>query len=63
MPEDEAKLKKPGLDPDARVVLGRQLRDYYERMRQIPVSDSLARLLTQFEKASAAGSEQPDAAG
>jgi hypothetical protein len=49
MPEDELKQRKPALDPNARVLLGRQLRDYYDRMRNTAVSDSLAQLLQQFE--------------
>jgi hypothetical protein len=40
---------KPVLDANARAVLGRQLRSYYDRLRQTTVSDSLARLLHQFE--------------
>ena len=49
MSEDELKQRKALLDPNARVILGRQLRDYYDRMRQTAVSDSLAQLLRQFE--------------
>jgi hypothetical protein len=40
---------KPGLDANARAHLGRQLRGYYDRLRQTTVSDSLAELLHQFE--------------
>jgi hypothetical protein len=40
---------KPGLDANARALLGRQLRGYYDRLRQTTVSDSLAELLHQFE--------------
>lgn len=40
---------KPGLDPNVRIILGRQLRNYYDRMRETNVSESLAQLLRQFE--------------
>lgn len=58
MPEDELKLKKPSLDPNARALLGRQLRDYYDRMRQMAVSESLATLLHQFEMGSMQDNER-----
>lgn len=58
MSEDELKLKKPALDPNARALLGRQLRDYYDRMRQMAVSDSLAQLLHQFEVGSMQDNER-----
>lgn len=64
MSEQELKTRKPALDPNARILLGRQLRDYYERMRQTTVSESLAELLRQFE-ISSAGDERsgPSQAG
>jgi hypothetical protein len=61
MPDDELKPKKVGLDPGTRALLGRQLRDYYDRMRQTTVSDSLAQLLQQVEIGTAQGGERPSA--
>jgi len=58
MPDNKSAPTRPTLDPGARVVLGHQLRDYYERMRQTTISDSLAQLLRQFETAAAPEAEQ-----
>lgn len=58
-PEDPTPHSKPGLDPNVRVILGRQLRNYYDRMRETSVSESLAQLLKQFEANTAEGSENP----
>jgi hypothetical protein len=58
MHDDQLTPNKPGLDPAARLILGRQLRNYYESMRQSTVSESLARLLRQFESNSAQDSQQ-----
>jgi hypothetical protein len=49
MPDDLLPPNKPALDPNARAILGRQLCNYYDRMRQTAVSDSLAQLLRQLE--------------
>lgn len=54
---DGLKQNKPALDLDARVILGRQLRNYYDRMRHVTVSDSLAQLLREFEIGTAQESE------
>lgn len=59
MPDEELNTKRPALDPNARVILGRQLRDYYDRMRQTTVSESLAQLLRQFEESTARENEWP----
>jgi hypothetical protein len=59
MPDEASKIRKPALDPNARVLLGRQLRDYYDRMRQTTVSESLAQLLHQFEISNARDEERP----
>jgi hypothetical protein len=49
MSDNPVLTHKPGLDANARTLLGRQLRSYYDRLRQTTVSDSLAELLHQFE--------------
>jgi len=59
MPDDELPPDKPSLDPNARVILGRQLRNYYDGMRQTTVSESLAQLLQQLETGTAQGNERP----
>lgn len=58
MPDDKSAPPNPTLDPDARIILGRQLREYYERLRQTTVSDPLAQLLRQFETGAAPESAQ-----
>jgi hypothetical protein len=58
MPHDRSAPTRPTLDPGARVILGQKLREYYERMRQTAVSDSLAQLLRQFEAAAVPESVQ-----
>ncbi|MGH6671503.1 MAG: hypothetical protein ACRECV_05940 [Xanthobacteraceae bacterium] len=50
---------KPGLDPNVRVILGRQLRNYYDRMSETSASESLAQLLRQFEANTDEDSEHP----
>lgn len=49
MSDNPSLSHKPVLDSNARALLGRQLRSYYDRLRQTTVSDSLAELLHQFE--------------
>ena len=49
MSDNPVLTHKPGLDSNARALLGRQLRSYYDRLRQTTISDSLAELLHQFE--------------
>lgn len=49
MPDNQLHSEKPTLDANARALLGRQLRSYYERLRYTTVSESLAQLLYQFE--------------
>jgi hypothetical protein len=49
MSDNPALSHKAVLDANARALLGRQLRSYYDRLRQTTVSDSLAELLHQFE--------------
>jgi hypothetical protein len=58
MPDDQIAPNKPGLDPAARLILGRQLRNYYDSMRQSTVSESLAQLLRQFENSASQDNEQ-----
>jgi hypothetical protein len=59
MPDHRIQSNKPGLDPNARSILGRQLHSYYESMRHAPVSESLARLLRQFEIGASLDGEHP----
>jgi hypothetical protein len=49
MSDNPSLSHKPVLDANARALLGRQLRSYYDRLRQTTVSESLAQLLHQFE--------------
>jgi hypothetical protein len=49
MSDNTSLSHKPVLDANARALLGRQLRSYYDRLRQTTVSESLAELLHQFE--------------
>jgi hypothetical protein len=49
MSDNPSPSHKPVLDTNARALLGRQLRSYYDRLRQTTVSESLAKLLHKFE--------------
>lgn len=61
MPDNQLLSHKPALDANARALLGRQLRSYYERLRSTTVSESLAQLLYQFETgAISAGAGESD---
>jgi hypothetical protein len=62
LPPNRTAPGHPALDPNARAILGRQLRNYYDRMRQTAVTDSLAQLLRQLEMSGPQENEPPGAA-
>jgi hypothetical protein len=58
MSDNSSLSHKAALDAGARALLGRQLRSYYDRLRQTTVSDSLAQLLHQFETGALDGDDK-----
>ena len=44
-----APTEKGTLDYEVRIILAQRLRDYYDQIRQIPVSEALSNLLKEIE--------------